>query len=74
MFVRVFDGLYAGEIRDFPSHIAHELIANGRAENPYAEPEPQAVFAAAARPLGVESQNRVIDKEMASARSRRKPR
>lgn len=73
MFVRVFDGLYAGEIRDFPSHIAHELIANGRGENPYAEPEPQAVFAAA-KPIGVANQNRVINQEMASARSRRKPR
>jgi hypothetical protein len=38
MFVKVLDGLYAGEIRDFVPHIAKELIAAGRAENPYAEP------------------------------------
>jgi hypothetical protein len=40
MLIREKDGRYAGEIRDFPSHIAHELIATGRAENPYVEPAP----------------------------------
>ena len=39
MFVKVLDGLYAGEIREFDPPIAKELIARGRAVNPYAEPE-----------------------------------
>ena len=38
MFVKVLDGLYAGEIREFTPVIAKELIARGRAVNPYAEP------------------------------------
>jgi len=38
MFVKVLDGLYAGEIREFHPAIAKELIARGRAVNPYAEP------------------------------------
>lgn len=39
MFIRERDGFYAGQVREFPSHIALELIAAGRAENPFAEPE-----------------------------------
>ncbi len=38
MLIREKDGFYAGQVREFPSHIALELIAAGRAENPYAEP------------------------------------
>ena len=38
MYIRQLDGLYKGEIREFPPHIARELIAAGRAVNPYAEP------------------------------------
>jgi hypothetical protein len=41
MFVRELTGRYAGEIREFPAHIARELIAAGRAENPYADPQPE---------------------------------
>jgi hypothetical protein len=39
MLIREKDGFYAGQIREFPSHVALELIAAGRAENPFAEPE-----------------------------------
>jgi hypothetical protein len=39
MFVKVLDGRYAGEIREFAPAIAKNLIASGRAVNPYAEPE-----------------------------------
>jgi hypothetical protein len=54
MLIREKDGLYAGEIREFPSHIALELIAAGRAENPFNEiedsPEERAALASAAAP------------------------
>jgi hypothetical protein len=43
MFIRAKDGFYAGEVREYPSHIAIALIAQGRAENPYAEAAPQRV-------------------------------
>jgi hypothetical protein len=39
MLVREKDGFYAGQIREFPSHIALELIASGRAVNPFNEIE-----------------------------------
>lgn len=38
MFLRVKDGLYAGEIREFAPEVGRQLLASGRAENPYAEP------------------------------------
>ena len=38
MFLRLKIGLYAGEIREFPPEVARNLLAQGRAENPYAEP------------------------------------
>jgi hypothetical protein len=54
MLIREKDGLYAGEIREFPSHIALELIAAGRAENPFNEiedsPEERAALESAAAP------------------------
>ena len=37
MLIRQKDGLYAGQVREFPSHIGRELIASGRGENPFAE-------------------------------------
>jgi hypothetical protein len=43
MLIREKDGFYAGQVREFPSHIALELIASGRAENPFAEPASPAV-------------------------------
>jgi hypothetical protein len=39
MYVREKDGFYAGQIREFPSHIALELIRSGRGEDPFAEPQ-----------------------------------
>jgi hypothetical protein len=39
MLVREKIGFYAGQVRDFPEHIAHELIANGRGVNPFHEIE-----------------------------------
>ena len=43
MFIREKIGRYAGEIRDFPAHIARELIAAGRASNPFDETAPPPV-------------------------------
>jgi hypothetical protein len=40
MFLRVKDGFYAGEIREFAPEAARALLASGRAVNPYAESEP----------------------------------
>jgi hypothetical protein len=40
MFLRVKIGRYAGEIREFPFTVARDLLASGRAENPFAEPAP----------------------------------
>jgi hypothetical protein len=40
MLVREKYGRYAGEIRDFPEPVAHQLIAQGRGENPFADPDP----------------------------------
>jgi len=42
MLLRVKDGLYKGEIRDFAPEAARTLLASGRAENPYADPAPEA--------------------------------
>lgn len=39
MFIRELDGAYAGQVREFPAHIALELIAAGRAVNPFHEVE-----------------------------------
>jgi hypothetical protein len=39
MLVREKDGFYAGQVREFPSQIALELIAAGRAVNPFDEIE-----------------------------------
>jgi hypothetical protein len=39
MLIRELDGFYAGQVREFPSHIALGLIAAGRAENPFNEIE-----------------------------------
>jgi hypothetical protein len=49
MLIREKDGFYAGEIREFPSHVALELIAAGRAVNPFNEIEdsPEERFALA---------------------------
>jgi hypothetical protein len=38
MFLRPTDGLYAGQVREFPSYIGRELLRMGRAEDPFAEP------------------------------------
>lgn len=38
MFLRAKDGLYAGQIREYSPEAARQLLAAGRAENPYAEP------------------------------------
>jgi hypothetical protein len=40
MQLRIKIGRYAGEIREFPFTVARDLLANGRAENPYAGPAP----------------------------------
>jgi hypothetical protein len=72
MMIRLRDGLYAGEIREFPSHIALELIRQGRAENPYAEPAPQRIEVVP--PIGVLNQNRAIEQDVEAARTRRKGR
>jgi hypothetical protein len=40
MFLRELDGRYKGEIREFPPEVARQLLASGRAENPFAEPVP----------------------------------
>lgn len=37
MFLRVEDGYYKGEIREFSPEAARALLASGRAENPFAE-------------------------------------
>lgn len=39
MLIREKDGRYAGQVREFPSHIALELIGSGRAVNPFDEIE-----------------------------------
>jgi hypothetical protein len=39
MYIREKDGRYAGEVREFPPHIAREMIAAGRASNPFNEIE-----------------------------------
>lgn len=39
MYLREKDGKYKGQIRDFPPEVARSLLATGRAENPFAEPE-----------------------------------
>ncbi len=39
MLVRMVIGRFAGEIRDVPSHIARQLIADGRAVPGPPEPE-----------------------------------
>jgi hypothetical protein len=41
MYLREKDGKYAGEIRDFPPDVARQLLASGRAENPYLDPAPE---------------------------------
>jgi len=38
MYLREKDGKYKGQIRDFPPEVARNLLATGRAENPFAEP------------------------------------
>jgi len=38
MLVRTLVGRYAGDVRDFPSHIAKQMLATGRAEAPDAKP------------------------------------
>ena len=38
MFLRAKDGMYAGQIREYSPEAARQLLAAGRAENPYAEP------------------------------------
>ncbi len=54
MLVREKDGFYVGQVREFPSHIALELIAAGRAENPFNEiedaPEERVAAPAAIKP------------------------
>jgi hypothetical protein len=41
MLIREKIGFYAGQVREFPSHVGLELIRNGRGENPFAEPAPK---------------------------------
>ncbi len=38
MFLRELDGIYKGKIREFPPEVGAQLLASGRAVNPYAEP------------------------------------
>ena len=38
MLIREKTGFYAGQVREFPSHVGLELIRSGRGENPFAEP------------------------------------
>lgn len=45
MDVRVKIGRYAGEIQDIPAPEAKLMLADGRAEDPYAEPAEQAIDA-----------------------------
>lgn len=42
MLLRVKDGFYKGEVREFPFVVARALLAAGRAENPFADPAPEA--------------------------------
>jgi hypothetical protein len=44
MYLREKDGLYAGQVRDFPPEVAAALLASGRAENPFAETSPAPVL------------------------------
>lgn len=41
MLVRMLSGCYAGEIRDMPSHIARQAIADGRVSPAQPGPEPE---------------------------------
>lgn len=51
MFLRIKDGLYAGEVREYAPDVARELLRQGRAVNPFNEiedtPEVRAADAAA---------------------------
>jgi hypothetical protein len=60
MFVRVKDGLYAGQVREFPSHVARELIARDRASNPFNEIEdpPEERVEVAAKPVKTQNVRR----------------
>ncbi len=40
MLIRELTGFYAGQVREFPSHIGMELIAKGRGLNPFNEGAP----------------------------------
>ena len=40
MLIRENIGFYAGQVREFPSHIGLELMRNGRGENPFVEHVP----------------------------------
>jgi hypothetical protein len=52
MLIREKTGFYAGQVREFPSHIGAELIRTGRGEDPFAAPAVQpAIQAKIAPPL-----------------------
>lgn len=59
MFLREKDGKYAGEIREFRPDVGAELLAAGRAENPYAE---SAAAAPAAAPAPVKGKGKASRK------------
>ena len=46
MYVRLNIGRYAGEIRDVVSEAARQMLADGRASDPFALPPEPAVLAA----------------------------
>jgi hypothetical protein len=57
MYIRVKDGRYAGEIREFLPHIAKDLIAKGRASNPFNEIEDPPEERVEAQPKPAKTQN-----------------
>ena len=59
MKVRCLCGAYAGTVRDFPSHIARMLVAQGRAAEvgePRQEPVERAVQAAPEQAMAIRGQ------------------
>lgn len=43
MLVKVLIGRYAGDVRDMPSHIARQMIMDGKAQPAQPEPETTAI-------------------------------
>ena len=57
MYLRVKDGRYRGEVREFPYLVAKGLLDAGRAENAYADPVPAAPKVQAAAVTPAETQH-----------------